>query len=196
MAKELPERGKSKGANATARKAATPPNPRRQKLWRDLSLIAIAPLLLYLLACLFTYSPNDPGWSQAAGSVLTPIHNIGGAIGAWIADFLRQMFGYTAYVLPLQLGAIAWIALFGMDTDGDGEADLGPALRLVGMVGFLIAALGVGWVSITLRKYGRIMHYVEIAMGVVLVILGFMLFTGIFERIAQAGQFFWVDFGL
>jgi cytochrome c-type biogenesis protein len=61
---------------------------------------------------------------------------------------------------------------------------------------FLIAALGVGWVSITLRKYGKIMHYVEIAMGVVLVILGFMLFSGIFERIAQAGQFFWVDFGL
>ena len=38
------------------------------------------------------------------------------------------------------LGAIAWIALFGMDTDGDGEADLGPALRLVGIVGFLVAA--------------------------------------------------------
>lgn len=40
------------------------------------------------------------------------------------------------------------------------------------------------------------MHYIEIAMGVVLVILGFMLFSGIFERIAQAGQFFWIDFGL
>ena len=61
---------------------------------------------------------------------------------------------------------------------------------------FLIAALGVGWVSITLRKYGKVMHYIEIAMGVVLVIIGFMLFSGIFERIAQAGQFFWVDFGL
>ena len=61
---------------------------------------------------------------------------------------------------------------------------------------FLIAALGVGWVSATLRKYGKAMHYVEIAMGVILVIIGFMLFSGIFERIAQAGQFFWVDFGL
>jgi cytochrome c-type biogenesis protein len=47
-----------------------------------------------------------------------------------------------------------------------------------------------------LRKYGKAMHYVEIAMGVVLVILGVMLFAGIFERIAQAGQFFWIDFGL
>jgi hypothetical protein len=28
------------------------------------------------------------------------------------------------------------------------------------------------------------------------VILGILLFAGIFERIALAGQFFWIDFGL
>ncbi|MGB8981649.1 MAG: cytochrome c biogenesis protein CcdA [Anaerolineales bacterium] len=61
---------------------------------------------------------------------------------------------------------------------------------------FLIAALGVGWVSITLRKYGKAMHYIEIAMGVVLVIIGILLFAGIFEVIAQKGQFFWIDFGI
>ncbi len=61
---------------------------------------------------------------------------------------------------------------------------------------FLAAALGVGWVSLTLRKYGKAMHYIEIVMGVVLVILGVMLFAGIFELIAQRGQFFWIDFGI
>jgi cytochrome c-type biogenesis protein len=61
---------------------------------------------------------------------------------------------------------------------------------------FLIAALGVGWVSITLRKYGKAMHYIEVAMGVVLVIIGILLFAGIFEVIAQKGQFFWIDFGI
>jgi cytochrome c-type biogenesis protein len=61
---------------------------------------------------------------------------------------------------------------------------------------FLVAALGVGWVSVVLRKYGKAMYYVEIAMGVVLVILGVMLFAGIFELIAQRGQFFYFDFGL
>ena len=40
------------------------------------------------------------------------------------------------------------------------------------------------------------MRYVEVAMGIVLIIVGVMLFTGIFERIAAAGQFFWIDFGL
>ncbi len=61
---------------------------------------------------------------------------------------------------------------------------------------FLIAALGVGWVTITLRKYGKAMHYIEIGMGVVLVILGVMLFAGVFELIAQRAQFFWIDFGI
>ncbi|HSB03092.1 MAG TPA: cytochrome c biogenesis protein CcdA [Anaerolineales bacterium] len=61
---------------------------------------------------------------------------------------------------------------------------------------FLIAALGIGWVSVALRKYGKAMHYIEIAMGVVLVVLGVMLFAGVFELIAQRGQFFYFNFGL
>jgi cytochrome c-type biogenesis protein len=63
-------------------------------------------------------------------------------------------------------------------------------------VPFLVAALGVGWVSITLRKYGKAMHYIEIAMGIVLVILGVMLFAGIFELIALKGQRFYINFGI
>ena len=129
---------------AVAKAAAGKPaaNPRRQKLWRDLALIAIAPLLLFLLAALVTYAPADPGWSHS-GTITAPIHNAGGRVGAWIADVLLGLTGYVAFLLPLVLGAIAWIALFGMDTDGDGQADLGPALRLVGMVGFLVASCGL-----------------------------------------------------
>ncbi|MGE8225853.1 MAG: DNA translocase FtsK 4TM domain-containing protein, partial [Stenotrophomonas sp.] len=144
MAKQVPERDKSPKAAAEARKsaAAAADNPRRQKLWRDLALIAIAPALLYLLASLFTYSPTDPGWSQS-GSVVAPVHNMGGKVGAWIADVLRQLFGYVAYLIPLMLAAVAWIAMFGLKkTDERGQDDLGPALRLVGIVGFLIGATG------------------------------------------------------
>jgi cytochrome c-type biogenesis protein len=101
--------------------------------------------------------------------------------------------GWAPCVGPV-LGSILTLSLNG------GSVSTGVSLLSAYSAGlaipFLIAALGVGWVSITLRKYGRVMHYVEIAMGVILVVIGFMLFTGIFERIAQAGQFFWVDFGL
>ena len=117
-------------------------SPRRQRLWRDLALIAVAPLLLFLLASLVTWSPADPGYSQT-GSIAAPIHNACGQVGAWIADVLLVLTGYVAFLLPVVLGAIAWIALFGMDSDGDGDADLGPALRLVGIVGFLVASTGL-----------------------------------------------------
>jgi cytochrome c-type biogenesis protein len=101
--------------------------------------------------------------------------------------------GWAPCVGPV-LGSILTLALNG------GSISTGVSLLSAYSAGlaipFLIAALGVGWVSATLRKYGKVMHYVEIAMGVILVILGVMLFAGIFERIAQAGQFFWIDFGL
>ena len=101
--------------------------------------------------------------------------------------------GWAPCVGPV-LGSILTLSLNG------GSVSTGASLLSAYSAGlaipFLIAALGVGWVSITLQKYGKVMHYIEIAMGVILVIIGFMLFSGIFARIAQAGQFFWVDFGL
>ena len=143
MARTASEAGRSSRKAGTKNTAAKPgTNPRRQRLWRDLALIAVAPMLLYLLACLFTYSPTDPGFDRDT-SLLAPIHNLGGIAGAWIASFLLFLCGYVAFLLPLVLGAIAWIALFGMESDGDGEADLGPALRLIGIVGFLVASCGL-----------------------------------------------------
>jgi cytochrome c-type biogenesis protein len=101
--------------------------------------------------------------------------------------------GWAPCVGPV-LGTILTFAING------GSVSTGASLLSAYSAGlaipFLIAALGVGWVSVTLRKYGKAMHYIEIGMGVVLVILGVMLFAGIFELIAQRGQFFWIDFGI
>ncbi|HEX9388437.1 MAG TPA: cytochrome c biogenesis protein CcdA [Anaerolineales bacterium] len=101
--------------------------------------------------------------------------------------------GWAPCVGPV-LGAILTLALNG------GSISTGISLLSAYSAGlaipFLLAALGLGWVSVTLRKYGKVMHYIEIGMGVVLVIIGVMLFSGIFERIAQATQFFWIDFGI
>jgi hypothetical protein len=61
------------------------------------------------------------------GSVTAPVHNLGGLVGAWIADVLLYLFGYVAFLLPLMLGAVAWIALFGMDSDGRRRPRAGAA---------------------------------------------------------------------
>jgi cytochrome c-type biogenesis protein len=101
--------------------------------------------------------------------------------------------GWSPCVGPV-LGAILTLAING------GSVSHGATLLSFYSAGlaipFLFAALGIGWVTTTLKKYSKAMRYVEIAMGVVLVIIGGLLFTGIFELIAQQGQFFWIDFGI
>lgn len=59
---------------------------------------------------------------------------------------------------------------------------------------FIAAAFGIGWVTGLLRRYGKVMRYVEIGMGIILIIVGVMLFLGTFELIARYG--FFIDFGL
>ena len=101
--------------------------------------------------------------------------------------------GWSPCVGPV-LGAILTLALNG------GDIGLGTRLLTAYSAGlaipFLVAALGIGWVSTILRKYSKTMRIVEIVMGVILVLVGIMLFSGTFEIIAQQGQFFWIDFGL
>ena len=102
--------------------------------------------------------------------------------------------GWAPCVGPV-LGAILTLSLNG------GSVSTGVTLLSAYSAGlaipFLIAALGIGWVSVTLKKYGKVMHYVEIVMGVVLVIIGFMLFAGIYEKYAaQLSQNVWIDFGI
>jgi cytochrome c-type biogenesis protein len=59
---------------------------------------------------------------------------------------------------------------------------------------FLLAALGIGWVTLVLRRYRKAMHYIEIGMGVVVIAVGVLLFMGTFEVLAQYG--FFIDLGL
>jgi len=74
----------------------------------------------------------------------------------------------------------------------------GAGLLLVYSAGmaipFLAAALGIGWVSRILRKYGSALRYVEIGLGVVMIVVGLMLFLGTFQQLKSLGTF--IDFGL
>ena len=120
-----------------------------------------------------------------------PNRNLGYLSSALMGVFFSA--GRSPCVGPV-LGAILTFAFNG------GSISAGATLLSAYSAGlaipFLLAALGIGWVSTILRKYGKVMHYVEIAMGVVLVIIGFLLFSGQFALIALQGQYFYFDFGL
>ena len=55
---------------------------------------------------------------------------------------------------------------------------------------FLLAAFGLSWVSKILVKYKKSLRITEIIMGIILIIVGIMLFTGTFAILAQYGNFF------
>ncbi|NMB88802.1 MAG: cytochrome c biogenesis protein CcdA [Chloroflexi bacterium] len=113
---------------------------------------------------------------------------------SYFSSMLMGIFfsaGWSPCVGPV-LGAILTLALNG------GSISQGVQLLSAYSAGlaipFLIAALGVGWVTRVLRKYSKAMHYVEVGMGAILILVGIMLFVGTFEQLARFGLF--VNFGL
>ncbi|MCC6504588.1 MAG: DNA translocase FtsK 4TM domain-containing protein [Aquimonas sp.] len=108
----------------------------RNVMWREAIILLLAPLIVLLAACLWTYDISDPGWSRV-GSVTGDVGNFGGLSGAYIADILFAVFGVTAYATPFLLAVLAWTALRrnrGLDVD----SVLTPALRMLGAVLLLL----------------------------------------------------------
>jgi cytochrome c-type biogenesis protein len=99
--------------------------------------------------------------------------------------------GWAPCVGPV-LGAVLTLAL------SSGRITEGVVLLSAYSVGlavpFLLAALGIGRVAELMRRYGNVVRYVSIATGVLLIIVGILLFTGTLETLARFG--FFVDFGL
>jgi S-DNA-T family DNA segregation ATPase FtsK/SpoIIIE len=61
---------------------------------------------LFVLLSLASYNYEDPSWNTATGVVSA--HNLTGPIGAKLADFILQLFGFAAYGLPLLAVLLGW----------------------------------------------------------------------------------------
>ncbi|NIS83003.1 MAG: cytochrome c biogenesis protein CcdA [Anaerolineales bacterium] len=99
--------------------------------------------------------------------------------------------GWAPCVGPV-LGAVLTLALNGAEV---GQGVILLSAYSAGLaIPFLLAALGLGRVTELLQKHSRAIRYLSLATGVVMVIVGVMLFTGTLERLASFG--FFVDFGI
>ena len=113
---------------------------------------------------------------------------------SYLSSILLGIFfsaGWSPCVGPI-LGAILTLALNG------GSISQGVSLLSSYSAGlaipFLITALGIGWISRLLKKYRKVTHFIEIAMGIIMIGVGVMLFLGTFEQLGRFGLF--VNFGL
>jgi cytochrome c-type biogenesis protein len=101
----------------------------------------------------------------------------------YLSSLLMGIFfsaGWSPCVGPV-LGAILTLSLSGGSVFTGGTLLAAYSAGLA--IPFLIAALGVGWVTKVIRKYGKALHYLEITMGIILIIVGSLLFSGLFERL-------------
>jgi DNA segregation ATPase FtsK/SpoIIIE, S-DNA-T family len=65
------------------------------------SFILIIAVALFLFLSLWSFSPNDPGWTHASDSQV--IENATGPAGAWFSSRLLHLFGYLAFLFPFML---------------------------------------------------------------------------------------------
>jgi S-DNA-T family DNA segregation ATPase FtsK/SpoIIIE len=87
---------KSTAVNARIEAASSPDQQKHAHLVREAWWLGLVLLGLYLTVILFTYQSQDPSWSHMA-SEGAPILNAGGAVGAWVADLLLYVFGFSAW---------------------------------------------------------------------------------------------------
>jgi S-DNA-T family DNA segregation ATPase FtsK/SpoIIIE len=94
------------GPRRRSQRNADPPAPSRvTRLLAEAACIIGALLVLALAAFLLTYNRADPGFSHTVTA--SPVANAGGRVGAWIADVLLYVFGFSAWVW-VAAGA-AWV---------------------------------------------------------------------------------------
>ncbi|QGY28619.1 cell division protein FtsK [Pantoea cypripedii] len=103
-------------------------------------LILVALFAIYLMVSLVSFNPSDPSWSQTAWH--EPIHNLGGSVGAWLADTLLFIFGVMAYAIPPVIIGLCWITFRQRDRH-DYIDYFAVGLRLIGVLALVVTTCGL-----------------------------------------------------
>ncbi len=149
---------------ATTRAARTTRNTRNGptalqtrlvSLLREARWILFAALAAWLTLVLLTWNPADPGWSHSSQSSV--LHNRGGVIGAYLADILLYLFGFSAWwwVILLLHRVRAGYRRLANQIRARGEPEVLARVRWEQGIGFLMALVGsVGLEAHRLSSFG------------------------------------------
>ncbi len=125
------------------------------RLLSEARWIALAVLFLYLVLILLTYNKADPGWSHDV--VVPKAINVGGRAGAWLADLMLFIFGFSAWWWCVCFARLLWKDYRNL-TQVPGEAPEEPehqqevVIRWIGFVLLFIGSVGLEYLRMyTLR---------------------------------------------
>jgi S-DNA-T family DNA segregation ATPase FtsK/SpoIIIE len=112
---------------------------------REGLLIISAAVAVFLLISFSSYHHADPGWSSTG--LGDKVFNLGGRVGAFLADLFLSLFGFLAYLIPPLVVIAAWIGL--SQTKDDRFKWLDFWLKTFGFI--LIVISGCGILALYLR---------------------------------------------
>jgi len=92
-------------AKTKKRAPASPSKPARNRRGpaAEIAGVVLIALALFSLISLVSYNAADPSWFSASEAAT---RNVGGKVGASLADALLQALGLAAFLVPFMLGAI------------------------------------------------------------------------------------------
>ena len=109
--------------------------PNRSIPFREMILVLIGTSALFLLLAIASYSPDDPSFNYTGNN--REISNLVGSSGAFFADIVLFLFGWTAYLLPL---ALVYIGLHLLLSGRAPSPPLLVVVRTIGWVGLMLCA--------------------------------------------------------
>jgi S-DNA-T family DNA segregation ATPase FtsK/SpoIIIE len=125
--------------------------------------------MLFLALSVWSYSPHDPAWNHYVSHKETVVRNLGGIVGATLADWCLQLLGSAIFLLVGLGGVVAWyvmqqqwqttlsvvwrglVCLVALSTAAQllGRRDpfFGPEVLLGGVSGQWLASVGVRYLN-------------------------------------------------
>ncbi|NML61779.1 DNA translocase FtsK [Massilia sp. RP-1-19] len=117
------------------------------RLLSEARWIALAVMFLYFVMILLSYNKGDPGWSH---EVQVPkVMNLGGRAGAWLADLMLFVFGFSAWWWCVCFLRLVWKGYrsltdkFVMERESDPEHEHEGAIRWVGFALLFVGSVGI-----------------------------------------------------
>ncbi|ATQ78068.1 cell division protein FtsK [Massilia violaceinigra] len=135
-------------ASYTRKPVMRQPLPNRVvRLLSEARWIALGVMFLYFVMILLSYNKGDPGWSHEVQ--VSQVSNLGGRAGAYLADLLLFIFGFSAWWWCVCFLRMLWKGYrslnqkFVLETEEDPEHQQEAAIRWLGFAVLFVGSLGL-----------------------------------------------------
>jgi S-DNA-T family DNA segregation ATPase FtsK/SpoIIIE len=108
--------------------------------------VALFAAALIWIVALASYEPADAVWFFSSGSHAAPV-NFAGRVGAFLAEFSFQLFGYASYLIPAAFVIIGWHYFWCRAFDAAGTKATGATLLVAAVSTFMSLVFGTVDVS-------------------------------------------------